>query len=164
MENRTEPKGISEVSWFFKTIGILALGFIGGAVSPFIISWIGEVRITNSGDAVAVANTFIIFTTLIFVGFTVILGVAGYIFTQQFATSKETQIKHLINELEEMLKKGDSFGINFINQSMSNPDVRRHLETTLDKKVRDLIIEKNHTAQKEAEEFQKLADSVKSTP
>lgn len=160
MENRRRKTPIKELTWFFKIIAILAIGFVGGVISPFFLSWIREINKPGLTDAVSVANTFIIFTTLIFVGFTVILGVAGYIFTQQFATAKELQIRHLISELEEMLRKGDSFGVTFIEQSMKNPDVVRRLETVLEEKVKSLILEENHVKQKEAEEFKNLADRI----
>lgn len=123
----------------YKVFAILLAGFAGGAISPWAVGWLKSVQVTSTSDAVSIANTYIVFTTIIFVGVTVILAIAGYVFTQQFSASKQSQESQLLDELKEKVKSDERVGIALAKAILENPDVLRHLETTLLSKLEELI-------------------------
>jgi hypothetical protein len=107
-------------------------------MAPWFVNWLGYANI-HGVDAVAVANTYIVFTSIIFVGATVILAVAGYVFTQQFSATRETQANFLCEELKKKISSDEGVGIKLADSILDNPDVRRHLETMLSSKVKELV-------------------------
>jgi len=124
----------------FKLFGFLLIGFCGGCLAPWFVGWLGKIPTTTStGDAIAIANTYIVFTTLIFVGFTVVLGVAGYFFTQQFAASKEAEQLEVFSQLKQKIKQDEKLGISVLDSLLDNPDVKRHIEEQLQEKMEELI-------------------------
>ena len=123
----------------FKIFGFLLAGFSGGCLAPWFLTWIHKVSIDTASDAVAIANTYIVFTTIIFVGFTVVLGVAGYFFTQQFSTTKETEQLEVFKQLKEKLRGDEQTGIDLLNSLLDNPDVKVHIVEILQAKVDELI-------------------------
>ena len=138
------------LGYIYKILAIILMGFAGGAISPWVLGWLEGIKQPNVSDAVAIANTYIVFTTIIFVGITVILAIVGYVFTQQFSTTKEDQLNQLIYELKKKIqsdgKVGDEIiGIALANAILDNGDVKRHLEEKLDNKVNELI--KNRLAE-----------------
>ncbi|WP_143518004.1 hypothetical protein [Pseudomonas sp. PIC25] len=114
-------------------------GFAGGALTPWILGWIRSVSVATPSDAYAIANTYIVFTTIIFVGITVLLAIAGYVITQHFSTAKATQEHQIIDELKERVKVDEGLGIKLANAMLENPDVTEHLKSVLNEKVKQLI-------------------------
>ncbi|MGY6275135.1 hypothetical protein [Methylomonas sp. MgM2] len=126
----------------YKILAVLLLGFVGGALSPWVLSWAAPVPIAEPSDAVAVANTFIVFTTFFFVGITVVLAVAGFVFTQQFSATKETHEIQALNELKDKIKSHEQTATSLLDALLENPDVKRHIETLLQTKIDELINER----------------------
>jgi hypothetical protein len=126
----------------YKLLALLLIGFAGGALSPWVVGWFNGTIEQSQSDAIAIANTYIIFTTLIFVGFTVVLALAGYALTQQFSASKETQEAHLCKELEEKIRSDENIGIKLADAILDNPDVKRHLDGKIGSKLKELIEER----------------------
>ncbi|AYR25793.1 hypothetical protein RC54_19110 [Herbaspirillum rubrisubalbicans] len=113
-------------------------------------------------DAISIANTYIVFTTIIFVAITVFLAVAGLWFTQQFATSKETQIHHLILDIQAKLKENkDDFGVKMVNAAFENPDVSRHIQTKLEEKLNQLTTVTTQHADASGKDLDNLAGNIK---
>lgn len=125
-------------------VGSIALSYVGGYF--FLTSWTyfySPVSVPES-DVLSIANTYIVFTTIIFVGFSVLLVVGGIFFSHQFSQSKEEQTVHLFNEMEQLLKENkDDFGNKFIDKALENIDVKRYLETKLNEKFEQLKDEKD---------------------
>lgn len=151
---------VSKLHNIYKLLIVLFVGFAGGFISPAFSNLFGSVKIDQAADALSIANTYIVFTTIIFVGFTVVLGVAGYVFTQQFSASKESQVKHLINELEERLRTNQDFGIGFIEKAVDNPDVIRHISCKLEDKIKELLKEKSNNKKQAATQAKNEADNL----
>lgn len=138
-------------------LSVLLVSFCGGFVG-FIFTglWKGPLS-ASLGDPVSIANTYIVFTTIIFVGITLVIGLMGFIFTQQFAMAKEMQVEHLIAEIEDELRSNLSDrGIKLIDAALENPDVQAHIEEKIESKLKQLIAAKvassKNTAKKSAEE------------
>ena len=151
---------VSNLRNIYRLLAVLSVGFAGGFMAPVFIGWFSKARIDLASDAISIANTYIVFTTIIFVGFTVVLGVAGYVFTQQFSSSKEAQTNHLIKELEERLRTDQGFGIAFIDKAMDNPDVIRHVSCKLEGKIKELLKEKSNNKKQAAAQAQNEADEL----
>lgn len=143
-----------------KIFALLFAGFVGGAMSPWIIGWINRAKVEATGDAISIANTYIVFTTIIFVGVTVILAVAGYVFTQQFSASKGAQEREILDELKVKIKEDEKAGISLANAILENNDVRRHLEKKISEKVDELIRSTVDAQEQFAEEMQASAKSA----
>jgi hypothetical protein len=144
----------------YRLLALLTVSFAGGILSVAFWGWFKGVSVGSPGDAVSIANTYIVFTTIIFVGFTVVLGVAGYVFTQQFSTTKEMQTGHLIKEVEDRLRDDADFGVSFIEKVMSNPDVIRHVDCMLAAKIMQLLKDRSNNKQKAAEQAQQESQEL----
>lgn len=126
-----------------KLFSVLFLGGMGGFLFPPIFGLIQGNSIPSGGDAISIANTYIVFTTIIFAGLAVVLAIIGFVFSQQFAVSKELQLQHLTNDLQGMIKENKlDIGIKLVDIALKNNDVRKHLESKLDVKVYQLLKEK----------------------
>ncbi|QBQ53070.1 hypothetical protein [Nitrosococcus wardiae] len=125
-----------------KIIAVLLAGFIGGAIAPWFLGWLKNATVQSPSNAIAIANTYIVFTTIIFVGITVVLAIAGYVFMQQFSASKESLEKQITEELQEKIQSDEGCGIKLANSILENPDVKRHLKIKLISKVEQLIQER----------------------
>lgn len=127
---------------FFKLLAVLLVAFAGGVLAFAFVCWLKPISTPATGDAVSIANTYIVFTTIIFVGFTVVLGVAGYVFTQQFSTSKETHENRILDELKNRLKESDTLSKDLIQIIMDNESVKAHVTETLESKVNQVVNDK----------------------
>jgi uncharacterized Tic20 family protein len=117
-------------------------GFAGGFLSPWIVGWIKRVSVETASDAYAIANTYIVFTTIIFVGVTVLLAIAGYVITQQFSAAKSAHEHEIIEELIEGVRTDEELGVRILEALLENPDVMEHLQTLINNKVNELVNEK----------------------
>lgn len=125
-----------------KNLGFTLCGFAGGTLSPWVLGWIKSVSVGLPSDAYAIANTYIVFTTIIFVGITVLLAIAGYVITQQFSAAKIAHEIQIIDELKEKLTTDEKLGIGLITAILENKEVTHHLRTLLERKVGELIMER----------------------
>lgn len=128
-----------ELKFFLKILLVLGVGFTGGVLAQFFLTLFRPTTLTTLGDAVSIANTYIVFTTIIFVGFTVILGIAGYILTQEFSINKHNQELKIIDELKDKLKSDEPLAVSLIEAVLSNNDVKIHFENILQAKVDELL-------------------------
>lgn len=162
-------KNVVKHLWTIWTIlSILVIAFIGG-FTAFIFTglWKGPMSI-GTADPVAIANTYIVYTTIIFVGITIILALMGFVFTQQFSMAKEMQVNHLILEIEDGLKKNlNDRSIKLIDAALDNPDVQTHVAKKIESKFQQLMDEKvaglKRIAKKsadEAAEAESLSDFI----
>lgn len=130
---------LTDMKRMYRILAVLLIGFAGGALSPWVLSWIMPVPISSPDDAISIANTFIVFTTIFFVGITVILAVAGYVFTEQFSATKETQEIKALNELKEKIRSTEQTSNDLLDALLANPDTKRHFENQIQSKI-DLFI------------------------
>lgn len=125
-----------------RVLAVLLAGFAGGVLAPWALGWVKVMSVPGPADAVAVANTYIVFTTIIFVGVTVLLAVAGYVFTQHFSSTKGAQERELLEELKERIKTDEALGVRLANAMLENSDVKRHLSQVLSMKTHELLRER----------------------
>lgn len=125
-----------------KILGLVLCGFAGGTLSPWILGWIKSVSVGTPSDAYAIANTYIVFTTIIFVGITVLLAIAGYVITQQFSAAKIAHEMQIIDELKDKLASEERLAITLVTTILENREVTQHVRTLLEQKVDALIRER----------------------
>ena len=127
----------------YKLLALTIVAFAGGFFAIIFINWLHKpVTIASVGDAVSIANTYIVFTTIIFVGFTVVLGIVGYVFTQQFSASKEAHEVRVIDDLKTRLKDDEILNLELIKAILENEAVKSHLTRTLESKVSEVVTDK----------------------
>lgn len=150
----------------YKLMAVMLAGFAGGFISPILYSFYSKTAIPSASDAIAIANTYIVFTTIIFVGFTVVLGLAGYVFTQQFSTTKENQENILFSELKSKIANDDDIAMEIFKAVLNNSDVIRDFSKRVEEKVQervdDLMNEINSSAQEERDVATRRHESIQS--
>jgi hypothetical protein len=119
-------------------LAILLIGFVGGALYSCLQGWLKPTSVQGS-DAIAIANTYIVFTTIIFVGVTVILAIAGYIFTQKLSESQEAQEIRIVENLIKDVRKNEQLGIKLIEAILANGDVQRMLDGHIRSKLEESL-------------------------
>ena len=111
-------------------------------MSPWILGWIQSVSVQTPSDAYAIANTYIVFTTIIFVGITVLLAIAGYVITQQFSAAKIAHEIQIIDELKERLVTEEKLAITLVTAILENREVTQHVRRLLEQKVNEIVKER----------------------
>ena len=131
---------------------------------PWALGWIKSTAgvVATPSDAVAIANTYIVFTTIIFVGVTVVLAIAGYVFTQQFSETKESQLSQLTDELKKSAKTEEKIGLALIDAILENGDVKRHIDYKLQEKIKELILESKTASKQAVDKATKEANDIDS--
>jgi len=150
MEKRIVLKSVNFVKIVIRIFLIALIGFVGGFLAQPFYHYLGKIAKISPqiapGDAISVANTYIVFTTFIFAGLAVFLTILGFVFAQQFANAKEVQSRQLFEEMRELLKVNrDEIGIKLLDIMLDNQDVVKHLEQKFDVKIDQIIKSKQPT-------------------
>ena len=148
---------------FIYYLTTILLSFIGGSFAFIFWSYFSDFSTCIKNiDAISLSNTYIVFTTIIFVGFSVFLAIAGVIFTHQFSISKETQIVHLIAEIKTQLKENkEDFAIKFIKVCLDNPDIKNYLNDKFEEKLIQLLEEKQQNLNSQQKTINELSSQIK---
>jgi predicted PurR-regulated permease PerM len=125
-----------------RLLSMVCMGFIGGFLSfPVLDFYDGTRHFAN--DPIAIANTYIVFTTVIFAGLAVVIAIIGYVFTQQFAIAKELHIAHLVNELQEsILDKDSTKATDILKIILKNDEAKAYFINTVNSAIAVAISEK----------------------
>lgn len=140
----------------YRILAILLIGLSGGAVAPWFVAWWRAADVSTV-DPIAIANTFIVFTTIIFVGITVIIAVVSYVVTAQLAATSEMQERQLLEKLKGRLVTDEKLGTSLATAILDNPDVQRFLEKRLEMKLNELVNARLTESRTQTDAFQDLA-------
>jgi len=91
----------------------------------------------NGSEVIAVANTYIVFTTFIFVIITIILTAIGVGFAKWFGISKEKEIKENMRDLFEHIHSDSEVAKKFVKELFSNREISGHLQSLVEAKVEE---------------------------
>ena len=116
-------------------IGGVVGGLVGGLIGFAIFCIVGKNSITSGSDAIAVANTYIVYTTFVIAAVALLLTVAGLIFTQHFAIEKERHMANAFTSLLDIVRKEDEKAVNLVRTIMENPEVVEHVSGILQSKI-----------------------------
>jgi hypothetical protein len=146
----------------------LISGFFGGVVSglltylvaPYVRNNLGMAADLAKVDPVSIANTFIVFTTIIFVAITLLLALAGLAFTQSFSTAKHLQLDSVLDDLKERLETDGDFAVDFVSKALNNPDAVRLIEEKVLEKVKATLEQQGNEVSNNAKAIEKLSQQI----
>lgn len=124
---------------FLKYFSILFIGFIGGCLSPMFLSLFNKIEIGSLDQAVSIANTYIVFTTIFFVGITVLLSIGGYVISQQLAVNRKQLEKEANEQLLKRIRYSESIATEILDQVFHNSDFRNNLEKKVQNHVEQAV-------------------------
>jgi hypothetical protein len=81
----------------------------------------------SGGDVIAVANTYIVYTTIIFVVTTIVVTIAALYFGWQFSHDKEQQLADRMAELKANLRQTGGASKELIEAALENDEARSDL-------------------------------------
>ena len=143
IKERTIPMVKKILKWLGRVIFIVFLGFIGGCLSPYVISKVqvlfGAPPVVNVSDTISIANTYIVFTTFIFTAIAIIVAVASYLFAQEAAKSRQIQEQTLFSDLIKSCTEKPELGRDLISKLLENENVIEHFEKRLNDKIDDIL-------------------------
>lgn len=120
-------------------LGSFAGGFAAIIFLSYMSRFSGWPAVPTPADATSIANTYIVFTTFIFVGFTVVLGIAGFVFTQQFTSHREAQERQAISDLQERLQEDGQCAKELLASILDNEEAVAFLENALKEKINQIV-------------------------
>jgi predicted PurR-regulated permease PerM len=153
--NKKSEKALFKVFAFL--LGAAVVGFAGGLLSYPLLDMVG-CHYQKISDPVSIANTFIVFTTIIFVGFSVVLVIIGFIFTEHLSTTKETHLQSLANEFPEMFKKDPNLALELVKKILADDHVMDHIDDILNSKVSEIIADRSAAGDEEASDISAKID------
>ncbi|MHC3986252.1 hypothetical protein [Acinetobacter sp. TW_SC_4] len=109
-----------------KYIALLAIGFIGGCLSPMFLSLFSP-NVASLDQAYSIANTYIVFTTIFFVGITVLLALGSYVISQQLATTREQLETQAHKDLMKRIKYSESIATDIVKSLAENGDFKNQI-------------------------------------
>lgn len=134
---------------FFKYFSILFIGFIGGCLNPMFLSLFNKTEIGSLDQAISIANTYIVFTTIFFVGITVLLSIGSYVISQQLAVNRKQLEKEANQQLLKRIQYSEGLATQILDQVFNNIDFRNNLEekvqTHLEQALQHKIQQKQET-------------------
>lgn len=94
-------------------------------------------RPPDGADVIAIANTYIVFTTLIFVAVTVLMAFLALYFGWKFATDQARIHQETRDALLQKLRNDPQFGVDLIDAALKNVNVIQHLEDKVGSTIRE---------------------------
>lgn len=153
---------------------ITFLGFAGGCLAFFFISWCFNSFSKPSpppSDAISIANTYIVYTTIIFTALAIFLALATYYFSVQQARSRRYLEEELLNVLVKQCKKDKKMGIKLITKLIENPSAVQRFEELHIEKIKEITeayieqhypnIAKDGLSSSVNDELEKIKDKMK---
>lgn len=152
---------ISLFSWTIGVFIIIFIGFIGGVLSPWFCNFFVHPSKLCSTDPISIANTFIVFTSFIFVAATIVMAIIGFIFARKFSSSQENEMIVLKEELKKKIKNDEETGIQLASELLNNSDVIRHVEAILNEKISSLIDGRLKSSEQECQVLNGMKNKVR---
>jgi hypothetical protein len=120
-------------------LGGLAGGVIGGVVAFTLINRFSANSPANGVDAISIANTYIVYSTLMIAAVAVFLTMAGLIFTQHFAMEKERHVADAFAALVDQMGRANGCAVQVVKEVMKNAEVVQHFEDQVKEKLREVM-------------------------
>lgn len=111
-------------------LGVVAT-ISGITVLGLFISDKSVINTVNSSDAIAIANTYIVLTTLLFVMTTVIITIYTFWFSKWFLREKTKEIKENIHIIADEMSKNGAIRSIFIEQIFKDGNLNEELKNRI---------------------------------
>lgn len=145
--NAAPIKGVYMLNLAKRAVVFVAMSFVGGFAAIVFLSWLSRGSAPNVDQAVAIANTYIIFTTFIFVAFTVVTAIVGYIMAQTYTDGAQARHNDAIEHIKECIAKDDEKAVKLLNHLLQCPAVQNELSKQVSNKVDEILKAKYADAQ-----------------
>lgn len=123
-------------------LGALVLaGFIGGCLAPMFLSLFNAHTPSTLDQAVAIANTYIVFTTIFFVGVTVLLALGGYVLSQQLATTRKQLETQAHEDLMKRIRYSESIATDIVKNLSGNGDFKNQITQNIKEHTQRILVE-----------------------
>lgn len=118
---------------FKKILTFLVMSFAGGFSAIVFLSYFGKTKslVPTADQAVSIANTYIVFTTYIFVAFTVLLTIVCYVLAQNFSTHTKTLHNETVENIRDCINSDDEKAEKILSAMLSSPLIQKHLSERL---------------------------------
>jgi len=120
-------------------LGGLAGGVVGGVVAFTSINRFSSTSLTSGADAISIANTYIVYSTLMIAAVAVFLTTAGLIFTQHFAIEKERHVADAFAALVGEMARTNGCAVEVVKEVMKNAEVVQHFDDQVKEKLREVM-------------------------
>ena len=120
-------------------LGGLAGGVIGGVVAFTLINRFSSASLASGVDAISIANTYIVYSTLMIAAVAVFLTMAGLIFTQHFAMEKERHVADAFAALVGEMSRTNGCAVEVVKEVMKNAEVVQHFDDQVKEKLREVM-------------------------
>lgn len=121
-------------------IGGVLGGGVGGFLTVIALNYFSSVTpVPDMANAVAVANTYIVYTTFLITVVAVGLAFGGIIFTRQFSMDKQAHVAHAYDALVAEIEASNGKAVQIIEEVMKNPDVVQHFDERVTEKLREVL-------------------------
>lgn len=124
----------------YVVLSFILIGFCGGAIAPWVLGWFKSTAVPTQANAITIANTYIVFITVIFIGVTVVLAIVGYVFTQEFSTRKEMQVSQLFSDLKQLITTDEEKAKKFVEAVLDNQASVNIIDNMLRNKITELSL------------------------
>lgn len=140
---------------------ILFIGFVGGCLSPMFLSLFTAAPPSTLDQAVSIANTYIVFTSIFFVGVTVLLAIGGYVLSQQLATTRKQLETQAHEDLMKRIRYSEVIATEAVKHLNQNGDFKNQITDSVKFIAQNVLSEaQQHSTVKAKAESQK-ADKLK---
>jgi hypothetical protein len=136
----------------FYTAWFVLVVMLGSALG----SWFGTVTTVNfdanitGGDAIAIANTYIMWVSVVFILMTLALTILGFWATKKFSEDRAKEVHQTIVVIGSELRENDVTRKLFIEELMKNEDIIDEIKTKIDEIKQTAIDEIKDEANKHA--------------
>jgi len=118
----------------FYAVWFVLVVMLGSALG----SWFGTVTTVNfdanitGSDAIAIANTYIMWVSVVFILMTLALTILGFWATKKFSEDRSKEVHQTIIVIGSELRKNDVTRKLFIEELMKNEDIINEIKTKID--------------------------------
>ena len=129
-------------------LGMCLIGFIGGSFGVLTMDWWFGITVNipsakhdvTSGDAIAIANTYIVFTTIIFTALAIFIALIAYTSSQEHTKHRKASEAEFLKDLLKDCQSDEEHRSLIIDAILGNRHTVEKLETKLNEKIRSLVV------------------------
>lgn len=140
---------------------ILFIGFIGGCLSPMFLSLFTAIVPKTLDQAVSIANTYIVFTTIFFVGITVLLAIGGYVLSQQLATTRKQLETQAHEDLMKRIRYSETIATEIVKHLNQNGDFKNQITDSVKSIAQNVLSEAQQQSTVKAKVESQRAEKLK---
>ncbi|UDY20815.1 hypothetical protein NLHDIDDJ_02470 [Acinetobacter baumannii] len=127
------------VKKFLKYLTFVFMGFVGGCLAPMFLSLFKATQPNNLDQAVSIANTYIVFTSIFFVGTTVLLALGGYVLSQQLATTRKQLETQAHEDLMKRIRYSETIAVEVVKYLNQNGDFTNQITENVKSIARSVL-------------------------